>query len=65
MSATLPTTRETAASGAAHLLRPAVVLRTVLLAIALLFAATTLRALMNPGSHAAAHDDRSSLLLDR
>jgi hypothetical protein len=68
MSLTLPTTPatiENGASGASHLLRPAVVLRAVLLAIALLYAATTLRALLSPGSHSPAHDDRSSLLLDR
>lgn len=47
------------------LLQPRTLLIATLTAIALLFVATSLRALVNPGSHSPAHDDRSSLLLDR
>lgn len=63
MSTTL--SHSTPAPATSALFQPRTVLIATFAAITLLFVATTLRGLANPGAHAPAHDDRSSLLLDR
>ncbi|MBI5171234.1 MAG: hypothetical protein HZA61_17235 [Candidatus Eisenbacteria bacterium] len=65
MSSTLPSLTQAPATGFAALLQPRVVLRATLLAIALLYVATTLRAVTGGVRPAVSHDDRPVVLQDR